>query len=308
MNNAKRIFCMHHSLPKRDTPTHLHTHTHTHSIFCPIMDVCAAVAKEDMGKLKMMCEWACEPGVRGGKLKMMCEWAQPGVHGSCRARVAIALCKVLNKAQSPAMYSVKRQMMRKDVDLITTITPFFSRLACALPPRSLLLATFNSVTSVVRIGVETDCDRGPLSTLAQWCLCNESSLFLSWQADVVREVLKRPLIHPCSPMRNVFRRPDGTVCDDAHPSRPALMWWKCQLKKVVFLLEEDYIIDTDCQVLCPKLARLTNDLGLSTHSTYSKATEDISDLLRRASVAASCKWSLLQGVWIGVVVRSGKKV
>ncbi len=256
-----------------------------------VYDVYEAVAAADITRLKAICEWAAE--------------STPS-----RTAVIQALFRVLGAAQDPCCCTAKRQMTPRDVDVITTITPFYRRLAPALyglmngPPNLVAI----TVTTIIRLGISTDCDRAALVALAKWSFRNENNLFCSWQDMVVHDVLEHPLLFPCSLMQSasVVRRQNGSVCEEDDRCFPALMWWKLQLKQLVFFLEENYVAGDTCQVLLSKFDSLAKELARSPHYVGSpKTTGVIINLLRHAFVAACCKWSVLRGAWIAAVVASG---
>ncbi len=257
------------------------------------IDVCFvldAVLAGDCKKLKKACKWACEKDTAD------------------REEVIEVLLSLLGAAQGTVFYAAKRQITMWDVDVITVITPYLSKLL----PANRITRTFctQDVLLVFYFGIETDGERNALVALAKWCSVHEEKPFWNMWHRNWNEVLTKPLVSGKGRERKVDARrlPDGSVhCTwgESDDEGAKLLNCKLRLKKFVFYLEENFASKEDidnCKV-GDKISSLLAELETCTAGSVEDMAQ-VSCLLRRAWVAVNCRWSCARETWIAAVVRS----
>ncbi len=256
----------------------------------------AAVAARDMVGLRAACDWACA-----------FDWTVKWTETYCARRVKViqALMSELKAAQGSAFSTATRQITLQDVDVITTLTPCSEKMRWYLPNsiENKKLICVGSVLHVLVCGIESDGDRTALAALGKWCWCHEHRSLCFEKQNTLHRVLDQPLVFACEYWYrfDMTRATDGSVLGRREYSM--FLVWKMLLKKLLFWLEEGYMSDAECSVLCVKLGSLHSELDMHTASS-AQDTLHISELLRRSWVAAGCNcWGPVRAAWIAAVVR-----
>ncbi len=262
----------------------------------------AAAAAQNIDHVRAACEWVCG-------------WIGPKTGNPMQfqlvSEVCEALCCVLKDAQDTVSSFGKRQITLYDVDVITTLAPFYK--AILLVGRSPTRKCIESVSGVVVAAIETDAERTALAALVQWCKLHECRDFLIKTRGTFDLVMSHRglVLTIIGRAVDVCRLSDGSVqilnsYSDC-PGRSYLLVWKPILKKLLYWLEEDCMSDAECAALALRLPVFMSDLN-SIRNIAGILPEDITQiahLLRCTWLAASCKWGPLRAAWIAAVIRGG---